>query len=180
MIFRELELSGAYEIGIEKKTDDRGFFARTWCSREFAPLGLTTAFVQGSISVNEVAGTLRGLHFQQAPHGEAKLIRCTRGAIYDVVVDLRPGSPSFLRWVGLDLTATSYRALYIPAGIAHGFQTLHDNTEIFYEISDFYEPSAAAGIRHDDPSLGIPWPKPVSRISAADRSWPTLAELDHI
>lgn len=176
MILRETELGGAYQVDIDRKVDDRGFFARTWCRDEFARYGLTTDFVQASVSVNPMPGTLRGLHFQRDPYREAKLVRCVRGAIYDVIVDLRPDSPSFRRWLAVELSGASYRALYVPEGFAHGFQTLEENTEVFYLITAFHEPKAGAGLRYDDPALGIPWPKPVTRVSAGDRSWPTLAE----
>jgi dTDP-4-dehydrorhamnose 3,5-epimerase len=172
MIFTETTLSGAYLVDLEKRVDDRGFFARTWCRNEFADRGLATDLVQGHVSVNATRGTLRGLHFQRPPHAEAKLIRCVRGAIYDVIVDLRRDSPTHGRWLGVDLDAASYRMLYVPAGFAHGFQVLADDTEITYLVSAFYAPGAEAGIRYDDPSLAVPWPLPVTRISEKDLSWP--------
>lgn len=180
MIFRETALGGVFQVDIERKSDERGFFARTWCRDEFGRLGLATEFVQGSVSFNPFAGTLRGLHFQRPPHRESKLVRCIRGAIYDVIVDLRPGSPTHGRWLGIELTGTSHRALYIPEGFAHGFQTLDEDTEVFYLISAFHEPKAAGGLRYDDPALGIRWPKPISRISDADKSWPTLEALSPV
>ena len=162
-------------LDVEPHGDDRGqFFARTLCRDEFAERGLVIEFVQGSVSVNPTAGTLRGMHWQAAPHGEAKLIRCVRGAIWDVIVDLRPGSSSFRRWLGVELTAENQRALYVPEEFAHGFQTLRDDFEVEYLISTPYAPSAARGLRYDDPALSIEWRLPVTRISAADRAWPLL------
>jgi len=174
MRFRETALPGAYVIDIEKHADDRGFFARTWCRREFADRGLVTEFVQNSVSFNPTAGTLRGLHYQRAPHWEAKVVQCMRGAIYDVIVDLRAASTTFGRWLGIELTADSHRMLYIPEQFAHGFQTLTADTEVGYMISAFHAPGAGGGIRYDDRSLGIRWPMPITRISAQDESWPTL------
>jgi dTDP-4-dehydrorhamnose 3,5-epimerase len=178
MIFTETTLSGAYLVDLEKRVDDRGFFARTWCRNEFADRGLATDLVQGHVSVNATRGTLRGLHFQRPPHAEAKLIRCVRGAIYDVIVDLRRDSPTHGRWLGVDLDAASYRMLYVPADFAHGFQVLADDTEITYLVSAFYAPGAEAGIRYDDPSLAVPWPLPVTRISEKDLSWPYFEEFE--
>lgn len=174
MIFTETTLPGAYVIELEKRVDDRGFFARTWCRNEFAARGLATDLVQGHLSVNAKRGTLRGLHYQRAPHGEAKLIRCVRGAIYDVIVDLRRESPAYGRWLAVELDAASYRMLYVPEGFAHGFQVLEDDTEITYLVSAFYAPGAEAGIRYDDSTLAVPWPLPVTRISEKDLSWPYL------
>jgi dTDP-4-dehydrorhamnose 3,5-epimerase len=173
MIFRETELPGAYVIEPEPIEDERGFFARILDREELAAHGLENAFVQWSISHNDLAGTLRGMHFQLPPHDEVKLVRVTSGALYDVIVDLRPDSPAFKRWTAVELTAKNRLALYIPKGFAHGFQTLEDATEVFYAISAFYEPSAAGGVRWDDPSLGIEWPPNDRRIiSEKDRSWP--------
>jgi dTDP-4-dehydrorhamnose 3,5-epimerase len=174
MIFRELRLSGALLIRPEKLSDDRGFFARTWCREEFRAHGLVNQFVQGSVSVNPVRGTLRGLHLQRPPHAETKLLRCTRGAVFDVIVDLRPDSPTFREWLAVELTADSYDMLYVPEGFAHGFQTLRPETEVDYLISPAYEPAAAAGVRFDDPLLGIEWPLPITRLSQKDCSWPLL------
>jgi dTDP-4-dehydrorhamnose 3,5-epimerase len=175
MRFRETDLRGAYFIDLDKRVDERGFFARTWCRKEFAALGLATEFVQSNLSVNPQAGTLRGLHYQRAPHQEAKLIQCVRGAIYDVIVDLRPGSETFRQWLAVELEAESRRMLYVPEEFAHGFQTLRADSEVSYMNSSFYEPDAGAGIRYDDPALGIAWPLPVTRISERDKSWPDLA-----
>jgi dTDP-4-dehydrorhamnose 3,5-epimerase len=175
MIFQETRLSGAYLIRPEKRSDDRGSFARTWCAEEFRAHGLTDRFVQSSISFSPVRGTLRGLHFQRPPHAEAKLIRCTRGAIYDVIVDLRPESPTYRQWLGLEMRAGGGEMLYAPERFAHGFQTLLPDTEVDYLISAAYAPEAATGLRHDDPLLGIGWPLAVTRISERDRAWPLLA-----
>lgn len=172
MIFTETTLKGAFLIEAERREDERGFFARTWCQREFASHGLEKNWVQCSISFNRKKGTLRGMHYQAPPYEEAKLIRCTRGAIFDVIVDLRPHSPSFKHWVGLELTADNRRMLYIPEGFAHGFQTLADETEIFYQMSQFYAPEYASGVRWDDPALHIAWPTDERTISERDRSYP--------
>lgn len=177
MIFRETELRGAFVVDLEKRVDERGYFARSWCREEFDRHGLITDFVQHSVSFSEVAGTLRGMHFQRPPHGETKLVRCVRGAIYDVIVDLRPDSRSYGRWVSVELTAESGRMLYIPALFAHGFQTLAPETEVSYMISAFHRPEASEGLRYDDPQLGIAWPLPVSRIAEKDRAWPDFADL---
>ena len=176
MLFGETEIPGAWLIDIERHADERGFFARTWCRREAAAHGLVADFAQNSVSYNSAAGTLRGLHYQWHPHGEAKVVQCLRGAIFDVIVDLRPDSPSFGRWLGTELTADSHRMLFIPEHVAHGFQTLAADTEVAYMISAFHRPDAARGIRHDDPALGIPWPLPVTHLSAKDKTWPTFAE----
>ena len=169
MIFTETELKGAYLIEPERLEDERGFFARTFCQKEFESHGLNTRFLQCSISFNRKKGTLRGMHYQAAPHAETKLVRCTRGAIYDVIIDIRPGSPTFKHWLSAELTADNYRALYIPEGFAHGFQTLADETEIFYQMSEFFYPEAARGVRWDDTTFEIAWPFVETRtISAKD------------
>lgn len=172
MRFIPAALSGVVLVEPEPLKDARGFFARTFCVREFAARGLETAFVQHSLSHSEARGTVRGMHFQRDPQGEVKVVTCIRGAIRDVLVDLRPGSPSFRRWEGFDLTAANRRSLYVPKGVAHGFQTLEPETEVAYLISAFHAPEAAAGIRHDDPAFGIDWPLPVGAISEKDRQWP--------
>jgi dTDP-4-dehydrorhamnose 3,5-epimerase len=172
MIFTETELKGAYVVGVKKIEDERGFFARGWCQKEFAASGLNPNLVQINVATSLKKGTLRGMHFQEAPHDEAKLVRCTRGAIYDVIIDLRPGSPTRTRWIGLNLSADNYQMLYAPEGFAHGYQTLTDDAEMYYQTSAFYAPSAARGVRYDDPAFGIRWPLPVSVISDADRKWP--------
>lgn len=175
MIFTPTKLSGAHIVELERHEDDRGFFARTWCQDEFADHGLEPALAQCSISRNAVAGTLRGMHFQAAPHEEAKLVRCTAGAIFDVIVDLRPESTTYAEWIGVELDARSGRALYIPKGFAHGFQTLADESDVFYMISAPYVPEAGAGLRWNDPAFAIEWPIPLSVMSERDRSWP-----DHV
>jgi dTDP-4-dehydrorhamnose 3,5-epimerase len=158
VLFRETEVAGGYVVEPERMEDERGFFARTFSTSEFAARGLDARVDQCSTSFNARAGTLRGLHYQAAPHGEAKLVRCTRGAIYDVIVDLRPESASYLRWFGLELSADDGRALFVPDGCAHGFQTLVDAAEVLYQISTPYVPEAARGVRWDDPAFGIEWP----------------------
>lgn len=172
MLFTPAKLAGAYLIDLEKRADDRGFFARTWCRNEFRAQGLVEEFVQANVSYNRRKGTLRGMHYQLAPHEEVKLVRCTRGRIYDAIVDLRPGSPTYLQWIGVELSAANYRMLYVPAGFAHGFQTLEDETEVTYQVSAFYAPQAERGARYDDPAFGIQWPLPVEVISEKDRTWP--------
>ena len=172
MIFRETPLPGAWVLEPERFEDERGFFARTWCRRDFAERGLDPDIAQCSVSYNHRKGTLRGLHFQIAPHEEVKLVRVTRGAVWDVIVDVRPDSPTFRNYFGVTLSAAAGNALYIPQGMAHGFQTLEDGTEVFYQISAFYAPEAARGYRWDDPSFAIPWPEPPSVISEKDRNLP--------
>ncbi len=174
MIYIPLRLSDAFLIEPEKREDARGFFARTWCQREFAEHGLNPNLVQCNISFNEQKGTLRGMHYQTAPHEEAKLVRCTRGALYDVIVDLRSESPTFCEWVAVELTQDNHHMLFIPEGLAHGFQTLADDTEIFYQMSEFYHPEAARGARWNDPAFAIDWPLPDPIISEKDRSFPDV------
>ena len=172
MIFRQTELRGAYVIDVERLPDDRGFFGRTWCRKEFQANGLNPALVQCSISVNAKKGTLRGMHYQIAPFEEAKLVRCTMGAIYDVIVDLRPSSPTFKRHLGVTLSADNRSMLYIPEGFLHGFLTLEDNTEVFYQMSEFHAPDHARGFRWNDPAFGIKLPSDVKVISDRDRNYP--------
>jgi dTDP-4-dehydrorhamnose 3,5-epimerase len=172
MIFQQTELPGAYIIELEKRADERGFFARAWCQREFTAHGLTAQLVQTNISYNKQRGTLRGMHYQAQPFAEVKLVRCTRGAIYDVIIDLRRDSPTYLRWIGVELTAASHRMLYVPEGFAHGFQTLSDDAEVMYQVSQYYTPDAEGGVRYDDPAFGIDWPLEVAVISEKDRRWP--------
>ena len=174
MIFLETPLRGAYLIELEKHEDDRGFFARSWCTAEFSSKGLDTRLVQCNVSFNKKKGTLRGLHYQMPPHGETKLVRCTRGALYDVIVDLRADSATFLKWFGAELTADNYRMLYIPQRFAHGFQTLEDGTEIFYQMSEFYAPEAAKGIRWNDPRVRIVWPEANRTMSQKDQEYVDL------
>lgn len=172
MIFRETPLAGAFVVSPEPVHDERGYFARTWCRREFDQHGLTPRWAQCNISFNPKAGTLRGMHFQAAPHAEAKMIRCTTGSVYDVIIDLRPGSPTYAQHFGILLNADNLKMLYVPEGCAHGFLTLQDGSEIFYQISEFYEPSASCGVRWNDPRFGIHWPGEVRVISERDRNYP--------
>jgi dTDP-4-dehydrorhamnose 3,5-epimerase len=171
--FLETRLSGAYLVEPERHEDERGFFARTWCREEFGAHGLVPELAQCSVSRNKAVGTLRGLHFQRAPHEEAKLVRCTAGAIFDVIVDLRPASPNHAKWFGVELDAERGKALYVPKGFAHGFQTLVDGAEVLYMISDPFVPDASAGVRWNDSAFGIDWPHVKERtISERDRTWP--------
>jgi dTDP-4-dehydrorhamnose 3,5-epimerase len=174
MRFIETCLQGAFIIESEPNADSRGFFARTFCGREFAEHGLVSSFVQCSVSMNRNSGTLRGLHYQLPPACETKLVRCTAGALYDVIVDLRRTSPTYLQHIGVKLTAQNRRAVYVPEMFAHGFQTLTDETEVFYQINEFYTPSLGSGLRFNDPKLGIQWPLPVSSISEKDLNWALL------
>lgn len=178
MNFRPTGLAGAWLIGPERRHDERGWFARTWSSDEFAAHGMDRRLSQCSTSFNIRAGTLRGLHFQAPPAAEAKLIRCTRGRIFDVIVDLRPASPTWLGWFAAELDAENGRMLYAPPGFAHGFQTMADDTEVFYQMSVPYRAELSGGVRWDDPDLTIPWPVAKQRIiSARDQVLPTVAEL---
>lgn len=172
MIFTKTKLHDAYVIDLEKIEDTRGFFARGWCQREFEEHGVTPRFVQANISYNKVKGTLRGLHYQAEPYGEAKLIRCIRGALYDVIIDVRPTSPTYKQWLGVELSADNYRMLYVPESFAHGFITLADHTEAIYQVSQFYTPQAERGLRYNDPTFAIEWPIEVRVISEKDRNWP--------
>jgi dTDP-4-dehydrorhamnose 3,5-epimerase len=172
VIFTETKLPGAYLIDIEKRGDQRGFFARAWCQKEFKAHGLTPRVVQANISLSRWKGTLRGMHYQVAPYAEAKSLRCIRGAIYDVIIDLRPDSPTYMQWLEVELTSENHRMLYVPEGFAHGFQTLVDNTEVTYLVSQFYTPEAEGGVRYDDPAFGVEWPLEVQVISDKDKSWP--------
>jgi dTDP-4-dehydrorhamnose 3,5-epimerase len=172
MKFTETSCTGAWIVDIEEISDDRGFFARTFCRDEFLANGLLDVVAQCNLSFNHQAGTLRGMHYQLPPAAETKLIRCTRGAIYDVIVDLRPGSDTYLQHVGVELSAENRRALYVPQLFAHGYQALTDDAEVTYQVTEFYTPGHERGIRHDDPALGISWPQPVTVISAKDASWP--------
>lgn len=171
MLFTPVKLKGAFIIEPERLEDDRGFFARTWCQREFEAHGLSPRLVQCSISFSKTRGTLRGMHYQTAPYEEAKIVRCTMGAIYDVIIDLRPGSPTFKDHFAVLLTAETRKMLYVPEGCAHGFQTLEDNTEVVYQMSEFYHPDVR-GVRWDDPTFGIPWPPDERVISERDRTYP--------
>lgn len=171
MIFNETKLKGAFVIEPERIEDERGFFARTFCRKEFEANGLNPNLVQCSVSFNKKKGTLRGMHYQTAPHEETKLVRCTRGSIYDVMLDLRPTSPTFKQWVSAELTEENQRMLYIPKGVAHGFQTLHDETEVLYQMSEFYSPEMARGVRWDDPSFTVQWPSKPLIVSRKDASY---------
>lgn len=175
MIFTETVLSGVFLIDPEPTRDDRGMFVRTWCQREFEAHGLAVHWVQSSVSVNTHRGTLRGLHYQAAPYEEVKLVRCTAGSIYDVIVDLRPTAPTYGQHVGITLTADNRSAVYIPKQFAHGFLTLEDDSEVSYHMSEFYAPSSAHGVRWDDPALNIKWPGPILVISEKDRTWPAFS-----
>lgn len=174
MIFTQTPLAGAFIITPDFIEDERGFFARTFCRREFEVNGLNPNLVQCNISFNKQKGTLRGMHYQIAPHAEAKLVRCTVGAIYDVIVDLRSQSPTYRQWIAVELSADSYKMLYLPEGFAHGFQTLTDNVELIYQHSAFYSAGHARGIRFDDPALNISWPLSVSVISERDQNYPLI------
>lgn len=174
MRFTETELAGVFVVDLEPIDDDRGFFARSFCTDEFAAHGLDPAVVQCNISFNVRKGTVRGMHYQAPPSAEGKLVRCTSGAIHDVVVDIRPDSPTYLRHVAVELTAENRSALYIPELVAHGFQTLADRTEVFYQMTAAYAPAAARGLRYDDPVLGIVWPLPVAAVSERDATLPLL------
>jgi dTDP-4-dehydrorhamnose 3,5-epimerase len=172
MIFQETKLKGVFEIHLEPKADDRGFFARSFCRQEFEQHGLNPVTVQCSVSFNEKKGTLRGLHYQAHPHPETKLLRCTQGAIYDVIVDLRPSSLTFKDWIGVILTAANHHMIYVPAGCAHGFLTLEERTEIFYQMSESYYPELSRGVRWDDPAFHIDWPAQPVIMSDRDRTYP--------
>jgi dTDP-4-dehydrorhamnose 3,5-epimerase len=171
MRFTELPLEGAYIIEPEPLEDERGFFARTFCVDEFMAHGLNPDFVQCNISFNKRKGTLRGMHYQAAPHEETKVVRCTMGAAYDVIIDLREASAAFMKWTSVELTAENRRAIYIPKGFAHGFQTLKGNTELFYQMSEFYHPESARGIRWDDAAFSVQWPEDVRLISLKDQQY---------
>lgn len=172
MEFLKTKLPGVFEIHIEAKPDERGFFARTWCQKEFEAQGLAANLVQCSLSFNKRKGTLRGMHYQIAPYEETKLVRCTRGAIYDVALDLRPQSPAFKEWVAVELTAEKRNMLYVPQGCAHGFLTLEDGSEVVYQMSEFQHAESARGVRWDDPAFQIKWPAKVEVISERDRTYP--------
>ena len=172
MIFEELKLAGSFLIRPEKLEDDRGFFALTWSVEQFARHGLETRLVECNISFNRRPGTLRGMHYQAAPREQAKVVRCTAGAIYDCIIDLRAGSPTFKQWTAAELTADNRQMLYVPKGFAHGFQTLQDNSEVFYQMSDIYVPECGRGVRWDDPAFNIHWPQPASVMAKRDEAYP--------
>ncbi len=172
MQFSATELPGVHVVDLERREDERGYFARTFCAEEFLAHGLDSRVTQASVSFNRRRGTLRGMHYQAAPHEEAKLVRCTRGAIYDVALDLRRNSPAFRRWIAVELSADNARALYVPPGVAHGFQTLADDTDVLYQMSEPYRPECARGARFDDPSFAIGWPLPNPIVNERDRAYP--------
>lgn len=174
MRFIQTPLTSSYLIELEPHADQRGMFARAFCARKFAALGLETVFVQANISSNVSAGTLRGLHFQREPHAEVKLVRCINGSIYDVIVDLREGSATQYRWFGAELSQDNGLAMYVPKGFAHGYQALTDGASVFYFVSAFYTPEAEGGLRFDDPRLAIRWPRALTELSAKDATWPLI------
>jgi len=176
MRFEKTEIPGVFVLELERHEDDRGFFARTWCVKELEDHGLNPRLVQVNVGFSHRAGTLRGVHYQTEPAAEVKIARCTRGALFDIALDLSPGSPTFKNWVGVELSAANGRQLYIPEGCAHGYQTLEDDTELCYLTSEIYAPDCAGGVRYDDPAFGIEWPIEVTRISDGDRSWPLFDE----
>jgi dTDP-4-dehydrorhamnose 3,5-epimerase len=177
MTFTETKLKGAFIIDVKRLEDERGFFGRAWCKREFEEHGLKANAAQANVSYNKVKGTIRGMHYQVAPFAETKTIRCTSGAIYDVIVDIRPESPTYKQWIGVELTEESFRMLYVPEGFAHGFITLKDHTSVHYVVTEFYTPGAEAGIRHDDPAFNIVWPIKPEVISAKDLVHPDFKEI---
>jgi len=177
MIFTETPIAGAYLIDLEKRGDDRGFFARVFCRNEFGERDLDTEYAQINSSLSAERGTLRGLHYQLAPAAEVKVVRCVAGALWDVILDIRPGSPTFGRWFGVELTAANRRMMYAPRGMAHGFVTLADDTEAFYLVSAFYAPERERGIRWNDPAVGIRWPVPDPKLSERDQNLPLLASI---
>ena len=172
MKFHKAKIAGVFEVCLEPRTDDRGFFARAWCQKEFEAQGLNSTVVQCNISRNVRKGTLRGMHYQAHPFSETKVVRCTRGAVYDVVLDLRPKSKTFKQWVSVVLTEESGNMVYIPDGCAHGFLSLKDGSDVFYQMSEFYNPEAARGVRWNDDAFGIVWPEKVEVISERDRTYP--------
>jgi dTDP-4-dehydrorhamnose 3,5-epimerase len=178
MKFTETKLAGAFMIELERREDERGFFARAFCQDEFAEHGLNTRIAQANVAFNRRKGTLRGMHFQFPPAAESKLVRCTRGAIVDMIVDLRPGSPTYLEHIAVDLNEENGTALYVPERFAHGYQVLADGTETSYQVGEFYTPEAEGGLRFDDPRLALDWPLPVTELSEKDRAWALLDEIE--
>jgi dTDP-4-dehydrorhamnose 3,5-epimerase len=178
MIFEETKLRGAFIIDLERREDDRGFFARAFCQREFEERGLKPVIAQANIGFNKRKGTLRGMHFQFPPAAETKLVRASRGAILDIIVDLRPESPTYLQHVTVELSADNHRGVYIPERFAHGYQALEDNTETTYHVGEFYTPGSEGGLLHDDPRLGLTWPLPVAAVSDKDRQWAPLQQTE--
>ncbi len=178
MIFTETRLKGAFVIDLDRRDDSRGFFARAFCQKEFAAHGLKPNIAQANVASNVRKGTLRGMHFQYPPAAETKLVRCTRGAILDIIVDLRPESETYLQHVAVELNEDNQRALYVPERFAHGYQALRDNTDTSYQVGEFYTPEAEGGLLHDDPRLALQWPLPVSVISDKDRKFASLDEIE--
>jgi len=178
MKFTETKLSGAFVIDIEPRSDNRGFFARTFCQHEFAEHGLKPVIAQANTAFNIRKGTVRGMHFQFPPHAETKLVRATRGSILDIIVDLRPESPTYLQHIAVELSADNHRALYVPERFAHGYQVLEDSTETSYQVGEFYAPGSEGGLSPFDPKLGLSWPLPVTEISDKDRGWAALATAE--
>jgi dTDP-4-dehydrorhamnose 3,5-epimerase len=178
MIFAETKLKGAFVIDLDRKTDERGFFARAFCQNEFRDHGLKPVIAQANVASNAKKGTLRGMHFQYPPAAESKLVRCMRGAILDIIVDLRPESPTYLEHISVELNEDNMTALYVPERFAHGYQALRDNTDTSYQMGEFYTPNAASGLRHDDPLLGLKWPLPVSVVSPKDQAFRPLREIE--
>jgi dTDP-4-dehydrorhamnose 3,5-epimerase len=178
MIFNETRLRGAFIIELDRKEDERGFFARAFCQKEFREHGLKSVIAQANVASNARRGTLRGMHFQYPPAAESKLVRCTRGAILDIIVDLRPESPTYLEHVSVELNEDNMRALYVPERFAHGYQALRDNTDTSYQVGEFYTPSAEGGLRYDDPRLRLKWPLEVSVISSKDQAFRPLCEIE--
>jgi dTDP-4-dehydrorhamnose 3,5-epimerase len=176
MLFRETPLSGAYVIESERIEDQRGFFGRIWCQNELQQMGLKTELAQSNVGFSHLKGTLRGLHFQKVPHAEVKIVRCTRGGIFDVIVDLRESSSTYKRWFGTELNEKNCKMIYVPEGFAQGYLTLTDNTEMYYLTTEFYHPESALGVRYDDPAFGIEWPIEIAVISAQDREWPDFTD----
>jgi dTDP-4-dehydrorhamnose 3,5-epimerase len=178
VIFTETKLKGAFIIDIDRKVDERGFFARAFCQHEFRDHGLKPVIAQANLAHNAKKGTVRGMHFQYPPAAESKLVRCTRGAILDIIVDLRPESPTYLEHISVELNEDNMTALYVPERFAHGYQALRDNTDTSYQVGEFYTPNAEGGLRHDDPQLGLTWPLPVSVISPKDQAFRPLREIE--
>lgn len=176
MIFHETTLKDAMLIDLERRGDDRGFFARTYCQKEFSAKGLDVNYTQQNTSSSVYKGTLRGMHFQKAPHGETKLIRCLKGAIVDIIIDIRPDSPTYMKWEAFELNDENKRMLYVPKGFAHGFQTVSDHVEVTYLVDGFYEPKAEGGVRWNDPAIGIQWPLEPTVMSDKDKSWPDFSD----
>ena len=172
MIFKETKLKGAFVIDLERIEDERGFFARSWCQKEFDEHGLNAHIVQCNISYNKRSGTLRGMHYQAAPHEEAKIVSCISGTIYDVIIDLRRNSATYCQWIAVELSSDNYRMLYVPVGLAHGFQTLKENTAVYYQMTEFYYPDSARGVKWDDTAFGVKWPIKKATISLKDRQFP--------